>query len=149
MNDEIALRGKIREAIRAGKLPTQAPERMWAGPGGGLPCLLCGEPVQRDEIEYELVFAQGADAKAVSQHVHGQCFAAWEIERRQAADAATPRATGPETRLKAPASTEMATEEASPPNGSARVPPPGLLHTSNHGTISVRDDLNGQQRGSE
>ena len=84
MPDESLLREKAREAIRAGKLPSRRPDRMWGGPGVGECCAICGELVTRDQLELEIQFAYvGAADRLHDFHLHVQCFAAWELERRQ------------------------------------------------------------------
>jgi len=54
MPDEPLLREKARAAIRAGKLPSRRPDRTWGGPGIGEPCTICGEPIRRDQLEFEI-----------------------------------------------------------------------------------------------
>ena len=51
--DEAVFREKAREAIRSGKLPTRRPDRTWGGPGTGVICTICGEPVAQDQLEWE------------------------------------------------------------------------------------------------
>jgi hypothetical protein len=81
--DENALREKVRSIIREGKLPSRAPDRTWGGPGVGAECAVCGLPVRRDELEFEVEFAHdGRDPGLAKYHMHVRCFAAWELERR-------------------------------------------------------------------
>lgn len=82
MGDERMLRARAREAMKAGKLPEHPPERTWGGPGSGAPCALCGKTVGNEEIEFELQFASDRDSGAATYHLHTQCFAVWELERR-------------------------------------------------------------------
>jgi hypothetical protein len=82
MNEENTLRLRAREAMKAGSLPRQRPQGIWGGPGTGAGCGVCGKPVGRDELEFELQFASDADRGAASYHVHVRCFAAWEFERQ-------------------------------------------------------------------
>jgi hypothetical protein len=83
MSDENTLRMKANEAMRAGKLPKRRPKRMWGGPGIGVPCAVCAEPVKQDELGFEFEFAvDDEEAGAGDCHVHLRCFAAWEFERR-------------------------------------------------------------------
>jgi hypothetical protein len=82
--DELILRAKAREAIRAEQLPSRRPDRMWGGPGLGDRCVICGETIKRDQLELEIQFARdGAGSDLDGFHVHVQCFAAWELECRQ------------------------------------------------------------------
>ena len=82
--DETLLREKARQAIRAEKLPSRRPDRMWGGSGLGDRCVICGETIKRDQMELEIQFARaGAGSDLDGFHVHVWCFAAWELERRQ------------------------------------------------------------------
>ena len=66
---------------KAVKLPNRGADRMWGGPGVGVECSVCGIPVNRDELEFELEFAQADTDSAIERHhVHIGCFAAWERE---------------------------------------------------------------------
>jgi len=57
---------------------------MWGGQGLGDRCVICGELVTRDQLELEIQFARdGVWSDVDGFHVHVQCFAAWELERRQ------------------------------------------------------------------
>jgi hypothetical protein len=77
MPDEPLLREKAREAIRAGKLPSRRPDRMWGGPGVGERCAICCELITRDQLELEIPFARdGAASDHDTFHVHVRCFAA-------------------------------------------------------------------------
>jgi hypothetical protein len=82
MPDESLLRAKAREVIRTGKLPYRRPDRTWGGPGVGAPCTICGEPVTKDQLEFEIQFTiDGGEPGLDKFHVHIRCFAAWEFER--------------------------------------------------------------------
>jgi hypothetical protein len=80
--EEQALRVKAREVMNAGKLPNGRPDRVWGEPGVGAPCAVCDLPVQHDQVKFELEFARHGD-NSDKHHVHVQCFAAWEFERRR------------------------------------------------------------------
>ena len=81
MPDEPILRDKVREAIRARKLPSRRPDRASSGPGVGEPCAICGEPIKPDQMELEIQFIRnGRSPHVKSHHVHLRCFAAWEFE---------------------------------------------------------------------
>lgn len=60
----------------AGGLPCRPPERMWAGPGAGFDCSLCGRPVTDKELEYELQFS--IFPNVVTCRFHRPCHEAWE-----------------------------------------------------------------------
>jgi hypothetical protein len=81
--EEQALRVRVREALQAGQLPNRRPDRTWGGPGLGAVCAVCDLPVERDQTEFEIEFARDSDYPGLdTYHVHTQCFAAWEFERR-------------------------------------------------------------------
>ena len=70
------LHQQARAAIQSGKLPSRVPDRTWGGPGVGAACPICGLPVSRQEMEFEMEFARD------KFHVHLKCYAAWEFERQ-------------------------------------------------------------------
>src|SRR5690349_3912492 len=76
------LRGRAREIIRAGTIPNRPPDRIWGGPGSGADCKICGNPVPRDEPEFELEYFPTGAQSAVAHHMHIQCLEAWESERK-------------------------------------------------------------------
>ena len=76
---EGALRQKARTAIRAGMLPRDHQVSTWGGPGSGATCAVCGDPVPRDGLGFELEF-RDADGRVEVRHVHIPCFAAWDAE---------------------------------------------------------------------
>jgi hypothetical protein len=80
--DELNLRGKAREAIRSGRLPTEAPNRTFGGNGSGQLCLVCGDAVRPDQVEFEIEYNRhGVEPGLDRYHLHPRCFAAWEFER--------------------------------------------------------------------
>lgn len=84
MSDRTALRDRVQEAIRAGKLPNRAPESSWGGLGCGAACAICGERLSPDEVELELEFATGQDGRGrENYHLHVACFSAWKFERQK------------------------------------------------------------------
>lgn len=52
------LHQQARAAIQSGKLPSRVPDRTWGGPGVGAACPICGLPVSRQEMEFEMEFAR-------------------------------------------------------------------------------------------
>jgi hypothetical protein len=103
MPDESLLRDQARYAIRSGKLPSRQPIRTWGGPGVGVVCIICDQPVAQDQmelavgfagdetmreavtkdhLEFEVQFARDGDNPGLDKfHIHVRCFAAWEFER--------------------------------------------------------------------
>jgi len=98
MPEEPILREKVREAIRSGRRPMIEPSRTFSGPSAGVTCAVCGDPVPRGEIEFELEFRAGApppEEKSLRDllerlrarpgirvhRLHYHCFTAWEFER--------------------------------------------------------------------
>jgi hypothetical protein len=78
---EGALRRKARAAIRAGMLPRQLQVSTWGGPGSGASCAVCGNPVPRNGLGFELEF-RDTDGRLEFRLVHIPCFAAWDLECR-------------------------------------------------------------------
>ena len=88
MPDESHLRERARVAIRNAKIPSCQPDRTWGGPGVGAACSVCGLPIGKDQLEFEIEFAHGGEEPELDKyHLHIRCFAAWEFERRGALDA--------------------------------------------------------------
>ena len=87
MPDEPILREKAREAILSGRLPVAKPSRTFYGHSAGATRGVCGYPVRRGEMHYELEFRASPPPDASPQvrrcHLHHLCFAAWEFERTQ------------------------------------------------------------------
>jgi len=84
--DEPILREKARSVIQSRKLPARRPDRIWGcGPGVGAACSVCELPVTKDELEFEIEFAHDGDNPGLDKfHLHTQCFAVWEMERKTA-----------------------------------------------------------------
>jgi hypothetical protein len=84
MPDETRLREQAREVIQSGKLPSRAPDRTWGGPGVGAACSVCGKPVTKAEMEFEIQFEHDGTMPGLDKfQVHLRCFAAWEFERNK------------------------------------------------------------------
>ena len=98
MPAEPILRAKAREAILNGRLPTAKPSRTFYGHSAGATCAVCGDPVRRGEMDYELEFQASSppeekslrnaldrldDRQQVRRcHLHHRCWLAWEFERQ-------------------------------------------------------------------
>lgn len=60
---------------RSMNVPYRKPRRTWAGHGNGAPCDLCGEPIESDQIEYEVEFSDDGRIPALNLHI--ACFEVW------------------------------------------------------------------------
>jgi hypothetical protein len=81
MSDDALLHEKARELIRAGKLPSRRPERVWGGSGfGGSHCALCGVRIRPDEIALEVEVRNADGARTSYSHLHVHCFSVLESE---------------------------------------------------------------------
>jgi hypothetical protein len=69
---------KAREAIKAGKIPSRWLVRVYAGSGSGVCCAICDRPVEPNQTEFELDFAQDPGGPEASARVHRECCLAWE-----------------------------------------------------------------------
>jgi hypothetical protein len=78
MIDRSKLRQKARESIEAGRLPASALARVFAGPGTGACCAICARPIDANEMEYEVEFAQKRAEHHGNVRVHTECFLVWE-----------------------------------------------------------------------
>jgi hypothetical protein len=74
--DDNALRDEARRRAEEGQIPCRSPERVWAGPGAGFDCSLCGRPITHAQVEYELQFS--VFPKLVTCRFHRECHEAWE-----------------------------------------------------------------------
>jgi hypothetical protein len=66
----------VRSKIAAGILPTEKPDKMWAGKGTGQACDACGLTVTSDDIEHETDLPGGRTLR-----FHQSCFTVWHEER--------------------------------------------------------------------
>jgi hypothetical protein len=75
---EARLRRIASERIQHHLLPVGTDVHLWAGPGMGELCALCGEPVRPEQTEYE-VDERGND-RVRTFRLHVPCHAAWFAE---------------------------------------------------------------------
>jgi hypothetical protein len=76
------LRQKAREALRSGLVPARAPDRTFGGAGSGAACAICGEPVKRHQVGFEVEYRRhGVDPGLDRFELHPKCLKAWEHER--------------------------------------------------------------------
>jgi hypothetical protein len=57
--------------------PNEIPPRTWAGRGQGACCDLCHEPIDTDQIEYEVELA--ADLRSRTVRLHLDCYEQWVV----------------------------------------------------------------------
>lgn len=72
---EHQLRERARTLIAEGRLPAVTSIRCWGGKGGRENCSLCGEPIGRTEVEFEI-----EDSGGELYQFHFLCHAAWQLE---------------------------------------------------------------------
>jgi len=72
----IARRAQVK--LSQGTLPRSGTPQLWGGSGCGVICDVCEYPVQSAEITAEIQI----DRSILSLHMHPQCYAIWEAERR-------------------------------------------------------------------
>jgi hypothetical protein len=66
-------------------------DRTWGGPGVGAECSVCGQPITKAALEFEIQFARDGDNPGLDNfHVHIRCYAAWEFERNKADGSRSP-----------------------------------------------------------
>jgi hypothetical protein len=56
-------------------VPYQTPTRTWAGRGSGKLCDLCQQPIEADQIEYEVELPAGACVAVLNMHLG--CYEEW------------------------------------------------------------------------
>jgi hypothetical protein len=64
------------ERVQQHLLPATTRGPLWAGPGSGGACSLCGEPLSPVEIEYEV--EEGTRENRRTFRLHIACHTAWE-----------------------------------------------------------------------
>ena len=72
--EERALYARALERVQTGELPADLPKSVWAGNGGGDPCVLCGKYIRHDEVEYEV---QDNVERVFLFHL--RCNAIWQL----------------------------------------------------------------------
>jgi len=76
LDDE--LRASARARISDGRLPLMSAHPVIAGYGSGAACHLCGQPIERHQVEYEVSDAR--NDRPLLFHV--SCHTAWHLECR-------------------------------------------------------------------
>jgi hypothetical protein len=79
-NDPADVAEAVRRKIAAGILPTQIPDKTWAGHGTGRTCDACGLQITPEDIEHEFDLRNGRALR-----LHQRCLTVWQEEsgRRQ------------------------------------------------------------------
>jgi len=73
------LRRVARDRITKEQLPRTVPARVWGGMGSGLPCALCGQPINPDDCELHFeAKCNGGEPRRF--HFHVACEALWKRE---------------------------------------------------------------------
>ncbi len=75
---EEQIRSLVRKHTQAGDLPVMRLLNVDGGYGSGASCCVCGEPIQKSQVEYE---AAVTDKRTLRFHI--KCFALWQLECAQ------------------------------------------------------------------
>lgn len=84
------LRERVREVLRAGRLPDRGPDNIWGGLGTGAYCAVCETSIASSDVELEIQFTRGEYLG--SYIVHLRCYSIYEDERQHAPKQKTARA---------------------------------------------------------
>ncbi len=71
----LARKTRGTEEAQPADVPYQKPRRTWAGHGSGALCDLCHQPIEADQIEYEVELP--ADAGVPVLNLHLGCYEQW------------------------------------------------------------------------
>jgi hypothetical protein len=71
-------RQQVLEAMAAGRLRLEAPQKMYTGYGEGRECAGCGEAIDKTQVEWEAIYQDGQ-----AYRVHLGCAGLWEAERQR------------------------------------------------------------------
>jgi hypothetical protein len=66
----------IHTKIAAGLLPRDRPQRVWVGPGSDKTCDGCGQPITKEQREYEFDPPGWPTIR-----LHSDCLGLWHVER--------------------------------------------------------------------
>ena len=78
--DDAQVRERVRGLLASGRLPSEDPLKLWAGPSMAKPCACCGEIIST-ATEYELDFSG-----TLTILFHPRCYAIWNEERKRMTD---------------------------------------------------------------
>jgi len=76
---QTTLASVIRARIDEGRLPADAPEKVWGSYGSFLPCDGCGDKILLSQIEYSFTIGH----RTVRLHAH--CYGHWRPEQQRRA----------------------------------------------------------------
>jgi len=71
------LRLMAARMIGSGSLPVAISHRLYAGMGRGLPCGVCGQRIESEQVEYEVPDPRGGGGSIC---FHLRCHSAWQLE---------------------------------------------------------------------
>jgi hypothetical protein len=80
---KVSLRDRVRLNLANGTLFRIDPE-VWAGSPSGRDCIVCGNPIRANEVEYEIPRPGG------NVYTHIPCWAIWREESARKSGAALP-----------------------------------------------------------
>jgi hypothetical protein len=85
MERDTDLKDLAREAIEAGRVPRDRPERLWGSSGDGSDCPICAQAIASEDVGFELDFPRQSSLEAprASVQVHARCFKAWDVARQE------------------------------------------------------------------
>jgi hypothetical protein len=90
-------RRRVVDAIDAGQLRLDRPQKIYAGYGDGTACSACGEVIDKSQVEWEATYQDGQ-----AYRMHLGCAGLWEAERtrrrRQQSGTEDARHTGEESK---------------------------------------------------
>ena len=71
------LAAMVQNKLDAGTLPREDAVKLWAGMGSGNACIVCDQPIDSTQAEYELEYDERPAIR-----LHAECHAAWEAARK-------------------------------------------------------------------
>lgn len=72
---ETARKSRCAATTSLASVPYQKPSRTWAGHGSGALCDLCRQPIEADQIEYEVELSPDACVPVLNMHLC--CYEQW------------------------------------------------------------------------
>lgn len=81
-----AIRIRIRDKLKTGRLPYDSMPRFWGGPGDGERCDACDLLITKEQLVMEGI-SKVVDNKKKPIQFHVVCFQLWDHERRESSSA--------------------------------------------------------------